>query len=406
MIFLAYVVGLAFISPLISDANLDYMFTVILALVMSIGIFAEYYFGMTYRLLLQSDQKAYISNIIQIVTLLMSLGLAVLATRLGASIIVVEICIGSVYMLRPILQNIYIRKKYSINLSGVDSHFEIKQKWDALTHHIAFMIHSRADVIILTVVGSLKDVAIYAVYNLVLNGIKSFVSIVAESFSAAFGDMIAKNEEKTLRRKFGSYETIYLTISTVVYSCTILLITPFVIVYTLKIGDANYAQPLFGVLMTISMYLLTIRQPYNELVKVAGHFKQTRRGAVVEASVNVVLSVILVWRFGLIGVAIGTLVAMLIRSIEFIYHTNKYILKRSVMESVKKIAFVVIETLMIALVVHFIPMPEMNSYIHWIIYAIGVFAVALAVVLPINYLLYQDDFKDLKRTLKRIIKRK
>lgn len=406
IIFLIYVIVLALVYPLILDTHLDYVFTVVLILVMSISIFAEYYFGMTYRLLLQSDQRMYVSNIIQIITLLMGLGFAVLAINLGASIVIVEAIIALMYMLRPILQKIYVKRRYNIDLSNIDSNYKINQKWDALTHHIAFMIHSRADVVILTILGSLKDVAIYSVYALVLNGIKSFVSIVAESFSAAFGDMIAKSEESILRKKFGAYETIYMTISTIVYSCTMLLITPFVIVYTLDVGDADYAQALFGILLTVSMYLLTVRQPYNELVKAAGHFKQTRRGAVVEAIVNVVVSVILVWQFGLIGVAIGTLVAMLIRSLEFIYHTNKYILKRNVMESVKKIIFVIVETLLVVLLSHFIPMPEMSSYFNWILYAIEIFIVALVVVVPINYSLHKDDFRDLMRTIKKMMGRK
>ena len=61
----------------------------------------------------------------------------------------------------------------------------------------------------------------------------------------------------------------------------------------------------------------------------AGHFKETRKGAWLEAFINLTLSIILVFKFGIVGVAIGTLVAMIIRTAEFMYHTSKYILKRS-----------------------------------------------------------------------------
>ncbi len=405
IIFLIYVIVLAFAYPLISETHLNYIFTVVLILVMSVSIFAEYYFGMTYRLFLQSDQKAYVSNIIQIVTLLIGLGFALIAIKFGASIILTEAIIGLVYLLRPILQNVYVKRRYDNLPVGVDDSYKMDQKWDALTHHIAFTIHSRADVIILTIMGSLKEVAIYSVYALVLNGIKSFVSIIAESFSAAFGDMIAKNENNNLRKRFGLYETLYMTISTIVYSCTILLITPFVAVYTLNVGDADYSQTLFGVLLAISTYSLTIRQPYNELVKVAGHFRQTRRGAVVEALINVVLSLILVWKFGLVGVAIGTLAAMVIRSTEFIYHANKYILKQSIMNSFKKIIVVILETLIVVFVANFIPMLGMDSYLNWVIYAVEVLIVAVIIVLPVNFLLFKDDFKELRKTIRKLLRR-
>jgi len=404
-VFLIYVLGLAFLYPTISNLGFDYIFTATLVLVMAISVFAEYFFGITYRLLLQSDQKTYITNIIQIATMLINLCLVFIAIKCGANIIVVKIITSFVYILRPVLQNIYVRKRYKISLKHVPANCKIEQKWDAFTHHIAFMVHSKTDIVVLTLMSSLKNVAIYSVYALVLNGVKSIVGVMADSFSAAFGDMIAKSEKEILRKRFNSYETMFLTISTIVYSGTLILIVPFVTVYTLKINDADYVQPLFGALLTIGMYLLTVRQPYNELVKAAGDFKQTRAGSIVEAVVNIVLSVIMVWQFGLIGVAIGTLVAMLIRTAEFIWYVNKYILMRNVWITVKKILILIVETIVIIIISQHIFAPEMNSYLHWIIYAICIVAISATITLPVNYLLYKDDFRELCKMFKKVLKK-
>ena len=46
-------------------------------------------------------------------------------------------------------------------------------------------------------------------------------------------------------------------------------------------------------------------------------------------------------KIGILGVAIGTLTAMLIRTIELIYYTNKHILKRKATESIKKISLII-----------------------------------------------------------------
>ena len=142
------------------------------------------------------------------------------------------------------------------------------------------------------------------------------------------------------------------------------------------------------------------------MLKAAGHFKQTRRGSVIEALVNIVLSVILVWKFGLIGVAIGTLVATLIRATEFIWYTNKNILKRSVLGSAKKILILAIETIIVVLVANCLPKIEIGSYLTWAIYAAEILAIAVVIVLPVNYLLFRNDFKELKNVLKRIINRR
>lgn len=404
-LFLAYVLGLALLYPVISDSGLNYSFTATLVLIMAASTFAEYFFGITYRLFLQSDQKTYVTNIIQITITLLNLGLIVTAIKFGADIMVVKIITSLVFILKPVIQNVYIRKKYKILPNNSKENYAIEQKWDALVHHVAFMIHSKTDIVILTIMSSLKNVAIYSVYALVLNGIKSIISVVADSFSAAFGDMIAKSEKDVLVKRFNSYETFYITISTIVYSSTLTLITPLIAIYTSNIKDADYIQPAFGILLTIGVYLLTIRQPYNELVKAAGHFKQTRNGALIEATINILVSITTVWKFGLIGVAIGTLAAMLFRTVDFIIYANRKILDRNVWKNIKKMIVAFFETSLIVMVSNMVHPFEVKSYLDWILYAAIIAAISVIVVMPVNYLLYKNDFKDLLKILKKVTRR-
>ena len=236
---------------------------------------------------------------------------------------------------------------------------------------------------------------------MVTRGIKSIVSAFSGGIDASFGDMIAKEEKEALNRSFSTYELFYFTITTICYACTLILIVPFITVYTKGINDANYIRPLFGYLMVISEFLWAIRLPYSSVTLAAGHFKETRIGAWVEAISNIVISLILVIKFGIIGVAIGTLIAMLIRTIEFIYHTNKYILERNIFINIKKVLSIIFETIIIVLIVKLLPIDiKFNSYINWIIYAIIVFIISSIVTITINLLVYRNDVKDLMRLLK------
>ena len=406
LFFLIYVLGLSILYPIISNTSFDHMFTAILVLIMAGSIFAEYYFGIIYKLFLQADQKSYIINVIQIITTLLNIILVILAIELGADIIGVKILTGIVFILKPFFQLLYVKKKYKISPHKTKGKYQIEQKWDALIHHIAFMIHSKTDIAILTIISSLKNVAVYSIYSLILNGTKSIVCVIADSFSATFGDMIAKNETKTLKNRFNIYETNYITISTIVYTCTLLLITPFVSVYTKGMQDAEYIQPIFGSLLTIGVYVLTIRQPYNELIKAAGHFRQTRKGAIIEAVINISLSTVMVWRYGLIGVAIGTLAAMTYRTIDLIIYVNKKILKRRVWTNIKKIIVIFIETIVVLLIASIIPQPIINSYLDWVIYAAIILIISTIIILPLNIVLYRNDYKETLRILRKAVLRK
>lgn len=402
-IFIGYLIILAVVYPLIINVQFDYFFTFSLIIIISLSTFAEYYFGMTYRLFLQSSQKTYIISFIQIITYILSCITIVILTKLNFSIHIIKLVASLIFILRPIIQNLYVKKKFRINISNCDKNYELKQKWDGLVHHIAYIIHSNTDITMLTFFCSLKEVSVYSVYYLIVNGIKSIVQVIVNSVSASFGDMIANGEKDNLRNKFSMFEFVYYSLVTVVYSCSIVLIISFVKVYTLGINDANYIRPLFGVLLVISELIWSIRLPYSTIVLSAGHFKETKRGSWIEAISNIAISIILVFKLGIIGVAIGTAVAMLIRTIEFVIHSNKYILKRNVFVSVKKIILIIIELFIIYLIGNKFDLMTVNNYFDWIKYAIIIFGMSCIIVIPTNIILFKRDFNEFIKIMKNIL---
>lgn len=405
-VFIIYIIALCFIYPLIINNNFDKVFTISLILIISISTFAEYFFGMTYRLFLQADQKNYIISFIQIITYVISVVIVILLAYFKANIQVIKLASGLIFVLRPIMQNWYVKRKYNICFNEARSDYKLKQKWDGLAQHIAAVIHGNTDITILSIMCNLTEVSVYSVYNLVVKGIKQFAQIFSTGIDASFGDMIAKNEKENLCKKFNTYEVLYFTIITILFTCTMILIVPFVSVYTKNITDANYIRHLFGYLIVISEYVWAIRLPYSSLILSAGHFKETRIGAWVECLTNIILSIILVFNYGIIGVTIGTIVAMTIRTSEFIYHANKHILNRNINISIKKIALILIETIIIVFISNYLPYLDNTNYINWILNAVMTIILASTICIPINFILYKNEFKELINTFKKIIKRK
>lgn len=406
LIFIGYIVVLCIFFPLIAKADFDAIFTISLVIVIGLSTFAEYFFGMSYRLFLQAKQKTYIISIIQILTYILAILLVIILALLNADVIIIKLTTGLVFLLRPLIQNLYVRKKYNINLKEAPSEYPIKQKWDGLAQHIAWVIHDNTDITILTIFTNLAEVSVYSVYRIVLSGIKRIIQAFNNGIDSMFGDMIAKKEEENLRNKFSSYELLYMMITTILFTTTLLLITPFVQVYTKDVTDTDYIRPLFGYLLTISEFIWAIRLPYNSLTIAAGHFRETRVGAWVEAMVNIIISVVLVSNFGMVGVAIGTIVAMLIRTAEFVYHANKHILKRSVWSSIGKILIsaliAAIGLVVFNLAGEFTP----NNYIDWVCRAILVVLIVTPITLLSYCIIYRKDMRRVVLKVKSMIKRK
>ena len=240
IIFLIYIGVLSFAYPLLINKQFDYLFTFSMILILSITSFCEYYFGMTYKLFLASKQKGYITSIIQMITYLLTIIAVVLLIKIpGMNIQIIKLATGLIFVLRPLLQNYYVKKKYHIDLSVADKDYKLKQCWDALAQHIAFVIHEKTDTTVLTIFSTLKNVSIYSVYHIVVRAVKKLVSSFTGGIDASFGDMIAKEENENLNKKFSAYESFYFSISTIVYSCTLVLIVPFITVYTKGLSEAT-----------------------------------------------------------------------------------------------------------------------------------------------------------------------
>ena len=380
-IFIIYVVLLSIVYPLMVGRSVDFASTSILVVILAMNTFLEYFVGVTYGLFLQAKQENYVISIIKTVIYLVNLGLVLILVQFDASIYVLELVTGVVFALKPLVQKIYVDRKHGLK-PVFDKKYKIKQKWDGLVQHIASVIHVNTDVVVLTLFSTLDEVSVYAVYFLAVKGVK----MVAESFingvEASFGDMLAKGED--IKEKFGKYETMFFSVCTICFATLMAMITPFVSVYTKSITDVDYIRYVFGYLLVISEFIWAIRQPYNELVKVTGSFKQTRKGALAECIINAVLSVILVFQFGLVGVAIGTVVAMAVRGIELVYYSNKHIMKRNIWESCKRFILVVLETIILVLVSNILPLFDNSNYFNLILNGVMVLAVAAAVTLGVN----------------------
>ena len=405
IVFVVYVIALSLLYPIIVNQQFDFVFTSSLVIILSLSVFAEYYFGMTYRLFLQAKQKNYIVSIINTGGYILSLISVVILSILNADIHIIKLTTCIIFIIKPIVQNYYIKRKYNISLRNEDKDYKIKQKWDGLAQHIAAVINDNTDIVLLTIFRPLTEVSIYSVYALIIKAISTFIESFCTGIDSIFGDMIAKNEKSILRKKFNAYETVYLAIATILFSSSLVLITPFVSLYTKGATDVDYERCLFGILLVTGIYIRCIREIYNGITKAAGHFKQTRKGAWLECFVNIIVSLLLVNTMGIEGVAIGTIVAMIIRAIEFIYHSNKYIIDRSVWISFKKILMVITETIIIVTIATILPFRSNNSYMDWGINALMVFSVSCLVTITINLVFCNKEIKEINSLLKTFLKK-
>ena len=330
---IAYMVILAFVFPIFIYPNGKALDTLLLVFVIWVGIFSQYYFGITYQFLLQADQKYYIYSLTQIIVVIVNTILSVILIKAGLSLIWVKLVSSLIFVIRPILLSIYCKQKYSLNGSIKPATELLSQRWDGFGHTVAYFIHSKTDVFVLTTLSSLVNVSIYSVYASVAAGLTLLLNTIATSVQSAFGNMIAKEENETLRRNFRAYVCLNNGMVMVLFSTAILCIIPFMKLYTNSFTANGYINKSFSFLLLIAEASYCVRMPFQTVVLAAGHYKQTRNGAFVEAALNIGISILLVHRYGIIGVTIGTLCAMVFRTVQYIWYMSKNIVHNSPVRS-------------------------------------------------------------------------
>ena len=388
-ILLIYFVLLSLVYPMFVKSNFDNFYVITLIAAICINSFSQYYFGIVNNLLLNADQRGYIANTVQIITLILNTLVCVILINLNCSIQAVKFATSIVFLIRPICYSIYVNKKYSINYKVELTREPIKQKWSGMAQHFAAFLILGTDNIILTLFSSLANVSIYSVYYLVIGGINNLFYSITNGFQSLLGEMLAKKEHDNLKSFFSSMEWGFHTSVTLVFGCASVLILPFVQIYTRNVNDANYHQPLFAVLISLAYMSHCMRLPYHILIKAAGHYKETQSCYIVSMILNIVLSISLVKIFGLIGVAIGTLVSMLYQTIWMAWYDSKNIINWPFKTFLKQCGVDAITVIIASLATFKIPLLSV-SYHAWFIQAIEVFAIWCVIVLIINLIFYKD----------------
>ena len=367
-----YVIVLIVIYPHLTDLKVDWIFTTTLILAMSISNFAQYYYGIVDRLLLTADQKGYINYNVQTITLILNNIACIILIRLNCSIQIVKLTTSLIYLIRPIILRKYVNNHYEINRKIKITYEPIKQKWNGVAQHIAAIVLDSTDNIVLTIFSSLENVSIYSVYYIVVNGMRNLFSAFTAGIQSLMGNLWACEEYDELKKFIKWYEWLVNYFVLVIFICTGLLIAPFVSVYTKGINDANYVQPLFGMVISLANATYCLRSPYITLVLAAGHYKETQRSYIIATLLNIVSSILLVKILGLFGVALGTFISTLYQTVWLGHYCNKKLINFGINSMYKNffldcIIVLLIYTLMknLGLIVL-----HCDSYFDWLICAL------------------------------------
>lgn len=407
-----YTIAIAIIAgvlPFVLANQLPSILIVLLMIVIGASSTLECFIYSKYKVLLQADQRLFVVSVADTIMYFVRVGLQVFLIWAKASIVIVMAIPAVMVIFRMMILSIYCRNNYpGLDKKVVRDNSALSKRWSAMAHQLAGLVVYNTDVTLLTLFGSLVQVSIYSVYNLVFQKLYELLTNIFSSGTlASFGQLMSENKRESLLRNYDLYEYGYYTIITFVYGVSASMILPFVSVYTKKYTDIPYVDVKLAVLFMLIGFANNIRIPCLTMINAAGHFKETQWRAILEAVINITVSILLIKPLGMYGLLIGTICSFAYRTTDIIYYAHKHILDISCKKSVLRVLRVaLVISLNVILYKLLVGKYVMNSWGEWIMYAVIASIIALVTAGLIYFITERNQFLTcINMIIKRKVKR-
>lgn len=301
-----------------------------------LGGAAGFFFYRKYYLLLYVEGKTYIETLFSTLTNVLKNVAKIILIAQGADIVLVHFFSMLVSLLQAACVYWYIKKHYRwIDLSEKPNFQAISQSKNAVVHQISILIFNNTDMLILSAFCGLKVVSVYSLYAMLFGMISTALGTFKNSMEFTLGRSFHEDRQK-FRKLYDMYELCYMAIVFSCYSVANYFVLPFVRCYTAGVTDAIYTDKYLPLLMIMTYLLSGGRSAPSQLITIAGHIKETQGRSILESVLNIGISVIMVLFFGVYGVLVGTVIALLYRANDMILYANHKILHCSAWPTYKR----------------------------------------------------------------------
>jgi len=293
----------SFVIPFLIKDNPFSIWYILLTFLMYISTNIIYYLVAAYKTLLEAEQKKHVTNIIiQSSDILKSL--IEIIVLLVFKNLVILLLVGIVASIISSILLIKTCKKYNPDLIDTkERDYEmLSDVKNLFVHKIAYLVNNNVDLIIVTRGLGLVSVVIYSTYNYIVNMLKRITSRVYVSMVPSLGNLIAEDKEQA-KNVFFEINDLMFFIAIFLTIALFVSVNPFINIWYEGEVFTSYGLALgFSLIFFVNIVI----QPLLAFTDAGGCFKETKKCAVLEAVINLTLSLILFKPFGVFGILLST----------------------------------------------------------------------------------------------------
>ena len=309
-------------------------------IILSINFFLGFTFGSTYNNILIGYKKIYVSNIINILKSIILLISTIIIFKMHGSLKVLSVIYLGITILSILVSRYTIRKslksikiKYSLYDKKLFKVIFSPGVYYFILQISCLIIYNTDNIVLSYFVGA-SIVALYASTYKIIDIFMKLVFTATDNLFPFISEMEGDNNLNDIKKmninssKYSLGFGIFLSTMFIFFSENIM---------NIWLGSGKFIGN--AVVFTFCASLIINSITHNSAIYISALYKHKAISmcTIIEATMNLILSIVLVRKFGTIGVAIGTLIASLLNSAWFVPYYCCRVLKIRIMDYFHKV---------------------------------------------------------------------
>lgn len=296
---------------------------------------SSYFVAYKYSLV-NAEQKNYIQTNILTITKMITVSLQIVVILTTGNFYVYLLTAAGVELIQKIFVSIYLNRRYPYlkerrieKLSKAETGQIVSKTKALVLQKVGDVARLQTDSMIISAFVNVTVGGFVDNYKMVTNSVANVVNIFFDSVLSGFGNLIATESKEKQYQMFKVYRFVACWLYGFTAMGFFMLLTPFIIIW---LGADKVLSVATVVCLLLDYYFRGERVVLSIFKTAAGVFEQDQYVTLIQGIVNLIISITLVQKLGVVGVYIGTLISGLIGNVTMPIVVYKYILDKPVKE--------------------------------------------------------------------------
>lgn len=261
------------------------------------------------RFVIIADQKSYKINLTTNIFKVIEMLVEIILLSIYKNYIIILLSTIVVRYITYYISNKKVYKEYPW-LHKVESNqkLEVKKMGAVMTHKISGTVHNNTDILLASMFLKPIQVVIYSSYNYIVKFISDVVYMVGSSITASMGNVLYKDNKENQYQIFEKTNAIFIFFAMFFSVALYVSTNKFVVLW---IGEDKLLPSITFLFMILTLFMSIAVRPFLIIRDSKALYKETKLIAIFEMLINLVLSLILVQKLGVLGLLIATVIASL-----------------------------------------------------------------------------------------------